>query len=279
MSVRSALLRLTAEVAGRLSLPAVAGVFIPDPRPSPDSDAEFGLVTLEDGVAGLYYAWMGGIQAEMATRYSPAAFTGMPALELARYYARDNDADRSLGLAAINAITQFVYKKAGFELPAAADSMAGLALDGSDHFGLVGNFPSLIRRARAQSVRCTVIERKAHMVDHDELVTITLDAAAIGACNKVVCTAATLINDTLDGVSEHFHPHAMRVLLGPTAGCFPDPIFARGFERIGGSAIVDAPLAQARLESGQKLGSAIRRFTLDAADYPTVDALLARATR
>ncbi len=258
--------------------PAVRRVFVPEPRPDPTRDAEFGLVELEDGSAGLYYAWLGESQRGMAARFEPAALAGMDACALARLYAEPDEASRSLGLAAVNTLTAHLFSRAGYLPPAAADSFGGLTLDTADHLGMVGNFPSLVRQARERGARVTVVERKPHMVREEPGLRITLEPTALDGCNKVVMTAATLINDSLDEMLGYCRSAREIVVVGPTAGCIPDPLFARGVTRVGGTRISASGLAIERLRGGAKLADAAQRYAIDPAAYPGLAALLARAS-
>jgi uncharacterized protein (DUF4213/DUF364 family) len=253
--------------------PLVARAHIPEPHPDPARDAEFGLLELEDGNAGLYYAWLGAAQRGMAARFPSRAILGRRCRELARWLAAPDEAAKSIGMAAINALTARVWRCAGYAPPAAQDSF-GVALAPGDRLGMIGNFPSLVRQARSAGLAVTVIERKAHMVMRDAQVEITLDPAALRACNKVVCTAAVLLNDSLDAMLPFCRDASQLAMVGPTAGCFPEPLFARGVGVVGGTLITDASAARARLAYGEKLGDAARRYQLTPADYPGTAALL-----
>ncbi len=67
-AVKTELLPLCESAARNLNLPLIKKVFMPEPRPSPDKDSEFGIVVLEDGSSGLYYAWMSEAQNGMNGR-------------------------------------------------------------------------------------------------------------------------------------------------------------------------------------------------------------------
>ena len=254
------------QVAARRSLPHISRVYIPDPHPDPNRDAEFGLIQLADGSCGLYYAWLGATQTGMSSRFNQEDIVGQDPLSLAEYYLAHDEAARSLGLAAINAITDCEWRRTHFTPPLAASSF-GFAIEPGDHLGMVGNFPSLVRQASARGARVTVLERKAHMVSRDAQCEITLDASALRDCRKVIVTAATLINDSLDEVLTHLHEDAYVVVIGPTAGCFPQPLFARGIKALGGTRVVDPDLAYARLRAGQRIGDAAERFLLTPNDF------------
>ena len=273
-SVRAELLNLVETVAGSIDLPLVEWVYIPEPNPGPGRHTEFGIVTLRDGSAGLYYAWLGDSQKGMGSRYEPGQFSGRRPVELARYCTGADEADCSLGMAAINAITRHVFRQADFTPGDAPDSMGMLDIAAGDHVGMVGYFPSLVKRLRNGGTRLTVIEMKPQFHKRQENFVVTPDPQDLDGCNKVMITASTLLNDSIDEVLEHSRGAQIRVMIGPTAGFFPDPLFARGISAIGGSELIRPELARRRLSTNQGLGESARKFLLAEADYPGVGELM-----
>lgn len=273
-TVKSELIHLTEVAARKFELPLIKQVYMPEPRPAPDKDSEFGIVVLEDGSSGLYYAWMGEAQSGMNERYADQNFAGMNPLDLVQYYLSDHEADRSLGLAAVSAITQSVFRQTGYQLNRAGNSMGELQLEEGDHVGMVGYFPSLIRRLREQNIHVTVIEKKSKFVQSDELVTVTLDASELSACNKILSTASTLLNESIDEILDITQTAETVVFVGPTAGFFPDPLFDRGVSAVGGVTIVDVNLAISRLSSEQGLGDSAEKYILKHSKYPGASVLL-----
>ena len=63
-------------------------------------------------------------------------------------------------------------------------------------------------------------------------------------------------------------------MIGPTAGFFPDPLFARGISAIGGSEIRSAQQARQRLSTNQSLGESARKFLISAPDYPGLERIM-----
>ena len=274
MSVKAELLNLVETVAEQVELPLVDWVYIPEPDPGPGRHTEFGIVTLRDGSAGLYYAWLGASQKGMGSRYEPEQFNGRHPVELARYCAGDDEADCSLGLAAINAITRHVFRTAGFTPMDAPDSMGILDITAADHVGMVGYFPSLVKRLRNNGIRLTVIEKKPQFHKQQENFLVSADPQSLEGCTKVMITASTLLNNSIDEVLEYSRRAQKRVMIGPTAGFFPDPLFARGISSIGGSEIRFPDLARQRLSVNQGLGESARKFLLSAPDYPGLDRMI-----
>ena len=145
---------------------------------------------------------------------------------------------------------------------------------------MVGFFPPLVRRAREQEIPLTVVELRPELVQQVEGLTVTLDAAGLADCTKVVCTSTTLLNDSLETLLRHAHRCLEFVLVGPSAGCVPDPLFRRGVTAIGGTWVTDSARLLDRAARGEPWGDAARKFSLrnDRA-WPGVDELLRRAAR
>jgi len=276
MTVKAELLNLVETVAEQVDLPPIDWVYIPEPDPGPGRHTEFGIVTLRDGSAGLYYAWLGDSQKGMGSRYQPDEFSSVHPVELARYCAGTDEADCSLGLAAINAITRHVYRQADFTPDDAPDSMGILDIAASDHVGMVGYFPSLVKRLRNNGIRLTVIEKKPQFHKRQENFLVSADMQTLDGCNKVMITASTLLNSSIDEVLERSRRAERRVMIGPTAGFFPDPLFTRGISAIGGSEIRSAQQARQRLSANQGLGESARKFLISAPDYPGLDRMMQR---
>lgn len=267
LTVKSDLLDMVETAAGRFELPAVREIFLPNPDPSPDRDAEFGIVILEDGSAGLYYAWLGGEQSAIQEKFSVDNFKGLPAMEAAGLFRSDDPCDCSVGLAAINAITRSVYHQTGYNRPDSPDTIGGLDFEQGDHVGMIGFFPSLICRLRDLQINLTVIEKKTKFLEQDDNFRVVLEPEYLQDCNKIISTAATLLNNSIDEILTYVRSASDVVVIGPTAGFFPDPLFDRGVTAIGGTEIVDADRALVRIRNDEKMGDASRKFLVRSNEY------------
>ncbi len=85
-----------------------------------------------------------------------------------------------------------------------------------------------------------------------------------------------LLNDTLDALLARCAGASAFALVGPGAGCLPDPLFARGVTLLGGTWPVDRPALLAAIREGTPWGESARKFALTRGDYPGLDALLDR---
>ncbi|MFO1363453.1 MAG: DUF364 domain-containing protein [Burkholderiales bacterium] len=82
---------------------------------------------------------------------------------------------------------------------------------------------------------------------------------------------------TLDAVLAACRRARHFAIVGPTAGCLPDPLFARGVDSVGGRRVLDAAGFLRAFRSGEKWGSCAGKYVIARQDYPGLDWLLERA--
>ena len=251
----------------------VARIVLPPLVERPGKEGEFCAVQLDDGSVGLAFTLLDGTLAALHAR---GADSGRAAMDLVRGYAEGDGAARALGLAAINALTRRLYDRAGFVVDDSIDSFGSLRLAPGDRLGMVGHFTPLIEQARALGIPVTVLELKPELVREEPGLVVTLDAQRLAGCNKIVSTSTLLLNDTFERVSAAWRGAAAVAIVGPSAGCPPDPLFAAGVSAVGTAWIADADTFLARVAAGEKWGAASRKVTLTPQQYPGLDALLAR---
>ena len=179
---------------------------------------------------------------------------------------------RTLGFAACNALSRTVMDRMGFAPPRATDSIGGIAPQAGDHVGMVGLFSPLLKQVTAAGARLTVIELNPDYAGHYDGYRVTLDAAELEASNKVLSTSTILLNHTVDTMLAHCRRAERIVLIGPSAGCLPDPLFARGVTVVGGSWVTDRAGFIDALRRGDSWSMFAYKFALSAADWPGLPA-------
>ena len=285
MTLATELLQLLSRALGA-RVPRVRALHLPRTPWDGTKDGEFGALELDDGSLGLCYVLLGDSLAELAAGKqtqrcygTSRTLEGASALDIAHCWASERGALRTLGFAAVNALTRHVFDRARFTPRQATDSIGGLAPQRGEHIGMVGFFPPLVEQVTACGARLTVLELRSELAGAREGFHITLNASELRSCDKVLCTSTVLLNDTLDDVlASCAHARAF-ALIGPGAACLPDPLFARGVTLLGGAWIEDAAEFKAALAAGQPWGRYARKFALARAEYPGIDALLARAVK
>ncbi|HRM68132.1 MAG TPA: DUF364 domain-containing protein [Thauera phenylacetica] len=260
--------------AGR-PVPRVRALHLPPPEAAESRNGEFCALELDDGALGLSYVLLGGILPRLAASDDPHTIVGMDALQLAREFASptagaggDAEIRRTLGFAAANALSRTVMERMGFAPPRALDSIGGIDPQAGDHVGMVGLFTPLLKQVTAAGAQLTVIELNPDYAGHYDGYRVTLDAAALEDCNKVLSTSTILLNHTVDDMLAHCRKAQRIVLIGPSAGCLPEPLFARGVTVVGGSWITDRAGFIDALRRGESWSGFAYKFALAAADWP-----------
>jgi len=86
------------------------------------------------------------------------------------------------------------------------------------------------------------LKKKEQLVQRYPNLPITLEPKELSTCNKILCTSTTILNNSLDEILAHCPPAAFVSIIGPTAGYFPDPLFARGVDVMGGRVVKNGEL-------------------------------------
>lgn len=273
---RAEVLALLGRLALHGRLPRVRALHLPPPPPPGGQRGEFCAIELDDGTLGLSYVLLGNTWAGLSADPGRHVQAGQEALALARGFAAADPLQRTVVFAAVNALTRWLFDRAGFVPPASADSIGHLGPQPGELIGMVGHFTPLLARLRDQGARLLVVELRADLVGERDGVRVTLDPAELAACRKVLATGTLLLNDTLDSLLAHCRQATHLALVGPSVGGPPDPLFARGVTLLGGSWVDDPAACIAALRAGQPLGRSTHKVALLPDGYPGWDALLAR---
>ena len=257
-------------------IPRVRALHLPPAEAAASKSGEFCALELDDGALGLSFVLLGDTLSQLGQAKDVDGVIGMDALQLAHEFARPDSGledpaaniRRSLGFAAANALSRSVMDRLGFAPPPAADSLGGIVPKAGDHIGMVGLFTPLLPQLAEAGARLTVIELNPDCVgDHDGY-RVTLDAGELDTCNKVLATSTILLNHTVDRMLAHCRQASHVALIGPRAGCLPQPLFARGVSLIGGSWVSDRASFIDALRRGESWGQFAYKFALTPADWP-----------
>jgi uncharacterized protein len=263
--------------------PAIAGLHVPSdlgPASSGARDAAFCAIELQDGAFGLSYLMLGDTLRSLSSNGTASrSLAGHSPLALARRFGSKDPLERALALACINALTDSTWRRIGYEPPPAGNSLGDVVLAGTDHLGMIGFFPPLVRQVQELGSRLTVVELDAATVRRQQArfpgVTITLERARLADCTVVVGTSTMLLNDTLDAMLAAAPLAQDFAVIGPSAGLWPDTLFARGVTLMGGTRVVDGPAFRAAMAGDAAWGPSTRKFAIKARDWPGWQRLLA----
>lgn len=265
---------LAERIAARLGSPRVRSLHLPPPAAG--KDAEFCALELEDGSIGFSYIRLEGTEAPLRERFGGRGVSGVEAVALARDFAGADPVARAVGFAAINALSQQLFTRAEWVPSASGDPLGAIDPRPGEHIGMIGLFTSLVPAIERAGARLTVLELKHELVREAAGFRVTLDPAELASCEKVVSTCAVMLNDTLDGVLAACRNARRFAIVGPTAGCVPDPLFARGVDTLGGRRVSDRERFLAAFCSGRKWGAHASKYVLAREGYPGIERLMAR---
>lgn len=251
--------------------PRVRALHLPPADPPEGKAGEFAALELDSGALGLSFLLLDNTLTSLGA--SAEAVRGADAFELLRWWsdadaALASPARAALGFAAANALSRTLYDRSGFTPPLASDTIGGLDPQPGESVGMVGLFPPLVQRVLARGAQLTVLELRADLAGLREGYRVTLDPEALAGCTQVLSTSTILLNHSFDRVRAACPAARRFVLVGPGAGCLPDPLFAAGVTAMAGSWIADAPALVHAIGSGASWGASVQKFRLAREDYP-----------
>jgi len=144
---------------------------------------------------------------------------------------------------------------------------------------MVGYFSEQARQLVASGHEVTVLELNPALSTRQAQLVVSPDPEVLKDCEVIYCTASTLINGSLESLLQDHAVNTRFELVGPSAGCCPDPLFAQHVDAIGGSLINDVLKTEKCIKNGEPWRKSVQKFSLEAADYPGIDTLLASCTR
>lgn len=254
-------------------VPKVAAVHLPLAAEEGSRESEFCGVELDDGSIGLSFLLLGDTFARLRGESPARALRGASALELARGYLDDEPVRRTLGFAAVNAISQRFFREAGYVLDTAADSIGSLDPQPGERIGMVGLFGPLVPRIVEAGASLVVLELQSRLVGERDGWRVTLDPSELAGCTKVLSTTTVLLNDTLDAVLDAARGARWIAFVGPGGGCVPDDLFSRGVTLLGGTSVVDRDGFADAVARGEPWGRFARKYVIARDRYPGFDAL------
>lgn len=261
------LIELIEELALCEEPPSIESFVFPPTFSEGSKQNNFAYLNLSDGSVGMTYIGLDFALAGLVDHVPGLSLRGRCPTEIVPLYRETAGWQRALGLAAINAISQSALKHypALSEMPA---TLPSLALSSEDQVGMVGYFSRLVNPLRASGIPLTVIELDQSLVSREPGIEVTLDTNKLARCNKVIVTGTTLLNHTADYILQCCETATDIVMLGPTASCLPEPLFARGVTMLGGFHVTDAAQFAERWSSGERWREGGLRYGLSVTDWP-----------
>jgi uncharacterized protein (DUF4213/DUF364 family) len=268
MGLKNEFKKMVAELAAKSAFPPIVNIYLPPfYKGGQPKDAQFMAIILEGGAAGVSFVLLPEEKMGAYNALQASDFINKNPRGFALQFGDDDPLKEMVSLAAINAICQHVMRETLFALDYTTDSLGLLSVSAGDRVGMVGLFSGLIKTIKKANAKLVVIEKNEQLIQKYPNLPITLDATQLRTCNKILCTSTTVMNNSLDEILSHCSPEAFVSIIGPTAGYFPDPLFARGVDVVGGRVIQDGEMFLQLLVEKKRWGAATRRTCFQRQTY------------
>jgi uncharacterized protein (DUF4213/DUF364 family) len=268
MSLKDEFRLMITKLTAKYSIPPIAKLFFPPfSKGGQPKEAEFMALSLAGGATGISYVLLPDEKEEAYSALQPSNIVGQNPRGFALEFGNEDPVREMISLAAINAICQHVMRNTNFPINAAGDSLGLLSVCAEDKLGMVGLFFPLIKYVKQAGAELVVIEKNEQLIQKYPELPVTLDVTELSTCNKILCTSTTILNNSLEEILNHCEPDALVSIIGPTAGYFPDPLFNRGVDVVGGRVVTDGEHFLQLLAGQKRWGNATQKTCFQKKTY------------
>ena len=176
--------------------------------------------------------------------------------EILNYALDANVLKRAIGVATLNAVSQWFLESGGQMGSQIARDVDGLDVVGirpQETVSLIGAFVPYIRRLKLMGNPFFIIEKNPQTLRLDEMKYFKPESemrAAIDQSDVVISTGTTIVNHTIDTILSATGRGKRMALIGPTASMIPDAFFKMGVKVMAGVRILDPDLMIKILKQG-----------------------------
>ena len=277
MSIASDFLKIIEQISQKITIPFIKDVYIPPINPKNKDHSKlsnFGAIMLEDGAIGIFFVSLSPDIKKIGENVDLSQYTGMNPIILAKKFGSLDSFEKTLGLGAINAISQHIFKKSDYLFDFTSDPLGLLNLNKFDKPGMVGFFPPLVKLIQEMALELIIVEKKTQLVKKTANWEVTLDLNRLVDCNKILITSTTVLNESIDEVLKYCSKAEKISIIGPTAGFFPDPLFLRGIDIVGGTYIHNSKLFMELISENKRWGPSTKKYCIQKKNYPGISSLL-----
>ena len=261
MSIYDAFSKMVLRLNSAYDLPNIHSVFFPPFYPGGQpKESEFMAVMLESQTVGISYVMLPDKKMTDYNRLSSAYFEGCSPVDLALKFGSADEIENMIGLASLNAICQQVIINTCYNIDLSTESLGLLDVEKGDKIGMVGFFYPLIERVEQRGAELVIVEKDPKYVEKFPQYKVTMDSSFLLDCNKVLCTSTTVFNNTIDDILSNCSQDAFISIIGPTAGYFPDPLFEKGVNVVGGTMVKNGELFMELIAAKERWGPATQKF-------------------
>lgn len=159
-------------------------------------------------------------------------FHGFKALEITRLANSLDVIEKTVGIATLNALSQYLMDLEVYERQFEVDAFDAIDVKREDRVAVVGYIRPLVGKLRARTREVQVFERNPQL--RGDALPDTFVDSILPKADVVVISGSSLANGTLDRLLELSKRARFVVFAGPTASTLPEPLFKRGVNIVAG---------------------------------------------
>jgi len=170
---------------------------------------------------------------------------GRPLSEIIDYSLHPNVLRSAIGVAALNALSQWIIEsedETDYQIVKGVDGFDLLKIEPHETVSLIGAFGPYIRRLKTMGNPFFIVEKNAQTLRPDEMKYFKPDSEMRNALEKsavVIITGTTIVNHTFDHILSSVRNGVRAAIIGPTASMIPDAFFKKGVTIMAGVQILD----------------------------------------
>ncbi len=182
-----------------------------------------------------------------------------PVWEVTNWANHDNLYDRALGIATLNALSDYYRVQTNYKIREKTTLIESLQVQPLDRVGIIGYMAPVVQRLLEHGAKPIVIDKNPKILKAAQtgklLIPVYPDSSSLGAVNHLVTTAACLVYHSFDQLRKDSNHCSSIALLGPTANLPPKILFKYGVKVIGTHSITDQARTMQVLKEGGLPGS------------------------
>ncbi|ASJ03783.1 hypothetical protein A3L09_09355 [Thermococcus profundus] len=156
-----------------------------------------------------------------------------------------NVIERTLGIAAVNAVSQYHLDVSSFPEVDVVELVGGFS-----EVAVIGNMPPVVKTLRQRGINTLVFERNPKLWDRETL-SDALEYILLPEAEAVIASGSVLVNGTLEMILNRAKRAELIVLTGPTAQIHPELVKGTGITHLAAMKVTNIKKAVL----GLKLGS------------------------
>ncbi len=173
----------------------------------------------------------------------PGSLYKTPAIELAELVISEVPIERSIGIGALNAISQCIVDSSpeNYNKYINLDLEKLIPLNKNIKVGMVGQIGPFIKLLATNSAGLTIIDDNPAIQTGKQgnNIIVSRNIADIENCDVVIITGSTVIEHSLEGPLKYASNAIFRVVIGPSASWIPDAAFDLGLDAVSGMKFIN----------------------------------------